>query len=147
MKNALFALLLFALLFCFIACDNGESAAGGGVSEITGNIAYFYGYEEFAIDVFYSESTDVKEITLQRNKTYKIGFRPSFRGSKSAVYVGDVAKFTFPDGCCDVSYVGDEENHPIYELIITGTNDFDLTVEIDGYVQTISIKVLYGGFK
>lgn len=128
-----------ALVFGLCGCDTPPS--GGGNSEITGSIVYFFGDSENAIDTFWSESDKAKEISLFKNKTYTVELRPSFRGSKEAVYIGDCATFSFPDGCCEITYAAEPDAQPVYELVILTDDDFDLTVRADGYVQTIKILV------
>ncbi len=122
-------------------CNNIELPAGGGNSEITGSIAYFYGEEETAIESFYSEDRESKQIELSRENTYTIGLRPSFKGSKQAVYTGDCATFSFADGCCEITYTGEEDSQPIYELKIKTDADFDLTITVGDYTQTVKITV------
>ncbi|MBE6635126.1 MAG: hypothetical protein E7617_02835 [Ruminococcaceae bacterium] len=100
MKKILyFVITVVALLGCLVGCNKEETPVGGGNSEITGSIAYFYGEEENAIESFYSEDKQSKQIELSKKNTYTIGLRPSFRGSKEALYNGDCATFSFADGC------------------------------------------------
>ncbi len=134
-------LLSFSLVFCLFGCDNDEVPAGGGNSEITGSLAYFYGEGEAAIEVFYSEDKENKEIVLSKENTYTIGLRPSFRGSKSAEYEGDCATFSFANNCCEITYLGKRNDHPVYELVIKAASDFDLTITVDDYSQTIKIII------
>lgn len=134
-------LILIILLLCFYGCDNYGSPSGGGNSEITGSIAYFYGEEETAIESFYSEDKALKQIELSKECTYKIGLRPSFRGSKQALYNGDCATFSFANGCCEITYIGEEDSQPVYELKIKSDSDFELTINVDDYSQTIKIIV------
>lgn len=130
-----------AIIQGVIDSKNKVDLVGGGLSKITGSIVYFYGDEETAIDVFHSASDDMKKITLSRDKTYKIGLRPSHKGSRDAVFTGDCAEFTYDDGNCVISYVGEQDNQPMYDLIITAQEDFQLTIDVDGYVQTITICI------
>ena len=141
MKKILLMLLSVTLLMCLPGCDLDEAPAGGGNSEVTGSIAYFYGNEKTAIKTFYSEDTQAKRIELSKESTYTIGLRPSFRGSKEAAYDGDCATFSFADDRCEISYIGIEDNHPTYEFVIRADTDFDLTITVDGYSQTIEIIV------
>ncbi len=141
MKKLLLIILSITLLFCLFGCDNEEAPAGGGKSKITGSIAYFYGNEETAIKTFNSEDTQAKEIELSKENTYTIGLRPSFRGSKEAVYEGDCAMFSFADDCCEIAYIGMQNNHPAYKFVIKTDSDFDLTITVDDYSQTIKIIV------
>jgi len=142
MKKVLyFVIALVALLGCLVGCDNDNLPSGSGNSEITGSIAYFYGEEETAIESFYSEDKELKQIELSKENTYTIGLRPSFRGSKQAVYNGDCATFSFADGCCEITYIGEENSQPIYELKIKSDSDFDLTITVGDYSQTIKIIV------
>ena len=129
------------LLGCLLGCDNDNSLSGSVNSEITGSIAYFYGEEENAIESFYSEDKQSKQIELSKENTYTIGLRPSFRGSKEALYNGDCATFSFPDGCCEISYIGEENSQPVYEFNIKTDADFDLTIAVADYTQTIKIIV------
>ena len=141
MKKILLIILSLALLLCLFGCDNGETPAGGGDSKITGSIAYFYSNEETAIKTFNSEDTQTKEIELSKGNSYTIGLRPSLRGSKSAEYEGDCATFFFADNCCEITYIGIQDNHPVYEFVIKTDSDFDLTITVDDYSQTIKIIV------
>ena len=141
MKKTLLIILSLALLLCLFGCDNDETPAGGGDSKITGSIAYFYGNKETAIKVFNSEDTQAKEIELSKEESYTIGLRPSFIGSKSAEYEGDCATFSFEDNCCEINYIGIQNNHPVYELVIKTDSDFDLTIAVDDYSQTIKIII------
>lgn len=141
MKKILRLIVSLALLLCLLGCDNEEAPAGGGESEITGSIAYFYSNEDAAIKVFNSEDTQTKEIELSKEATYTIGLRPSFRGSKQAVYEGDCATFSFADDCCEVAYIGMQNDRPAYEFVINTDSDFELTITVDGYSQTIKIII------
>ena len=141
MKKLLLLFLSIIVVLCLFGCDNEESPAGGGNSEITGSLAYFYGEGETAIEVFYSEDKENKEITLSKENAYTIGLRPSFRGSKEAIYNGDCATFSFADGCCEIIYIGEENSQPIYKIQIKRDADFDLTISVDNYSQTIRIVV------
>ena len=141
MKKTLLIILYLALLLCLFGCDNDETPAGGGDSKITGSIAYFYGNEEAAIKTFNSEDSQAKEIELSKGNSYTIGLRPSFIGSKSAEYEGDCATFSFADNCCEINYIGKHNNHPVYELVIKTDSDFDLTITVDDYSQTIKIII------
>lgn len=142
MKKVLaLTLSMIIITCCFDACDSANGNSGDGSSEITGFILYIYAEGENAIDTFSTGSDENKEINLLKGKTYKIGARPSVRGSKSAVYVGDCAEFIYAKDCCEIKYLQDRENHPIYEFIIITEDDFSLTVVIDNYVQTINISV------
>lgn len=139
MKKLIAVLLSALLLVCLVACDNGEVPSGGGKTEITGSLAYFFdGVEEEAIETFYSEDKENKSIALSKEGAYTIRLRPSFRGSKAAMYSGDCATFSYPDGCCEITFIGEESN-TLYELKINVHYDFDLTITVDGYVQTIKI--------
>jgi len=143
MKKILLLLLSIIVAFCLFGCEDEEQSAGGGNSEITGSLAYFYGEGENAIEVFYSEDKENKEITLSKENTYTIVLRPSFRGSKEVVYVGNCATFDFPDGYCEITYVGeDDEQPPVYELELKTDYDFDLTITVDDYSQTVRIIVV-----
>ena len=133
--------LSLALLLCLFGCDNNDVPAGGGDSKITGSIAYFYGDEETAMKTFHSEDTQTKEIRLSKESSYTIGLRPSFRGSKSAEYEGDCAAFSFADHCCEITYIGKRNDHPVYELVITADSDFDLTITVNDHSQTIKIVI------
>ncbi len=142
MKKILyFVIAVVALLGCLVGCDNDNPPSGSGNPEITGSIAYFYGEEETAIESFYSEDKESKQIELSKEHTYTIGLRPSFRGSKQAVYNGDCATFSFADGCCEITYIGEEDSQPVYELKIKTDADFDLTITVDDYTQTVKIIV------
>lgn len=141
MKKILLLLLSLIVALCLFGCDNEEPPAGGGNSEITGSIAYFYGEEDTAIESFYSEDKESKQIELAKENTHKIGLRPSYRGSKEAVYNGDCATFSFADGCCEINYIGEENSQPVYELKIITDSDFDLTISVDDYSQTVRIIV------
>ena len=141
MKKILLLILSLTLLFCLFGCDNEEPPAGGGESKITGSIAYFYGNEETTIETFNSEDTQSKEIELSKENSYTIGLRPSFIGSKSAEYEGDCATFSFADNCCEITYISKQNNQPIYELVIKTDTDFDLTITVDDYSQTIKIII------
>ena len=141
MKRAFLMILFLTFLISLFGCDNTEEALGAGDSKITGSLLYFYGDEESAIEVFSSSSSDTKEITLSKGKTYKIELRPSFRGSKQAVYIGDLAEFSFDIGSCEINYIADDESEPLYALTVTTEKDFELTVEVDGYIQTITVYV------
>lgn len=133
-------MLLTALLVSLVGCEK-NAPTGGDDSKITGCIAYFYGDEETVIESFYSEDKEPKQIELSKKNTYTIGFRPSFRGSKEAVYRGDCATFSFADNCCEITYIGEKSSHPLYELKIKSTSDFDLTITVDDYTQTVKIIV------
>ena len=133
---------LLILRFAIDSQNKPDPLVGGGKSEITGSIAYFYGDDENAIDTFSTHSTEEKEIKLSKEKTYKIELRPSFVGSKQAVYNGNCAMFYFADDCCEITYVGEDDDQPVYELKIKTDSDFDLTISVDGYTQTIKIRVL-----
>lgn len=141
MKKILLLILSLTLLFCLFGCNNEEAPAGGEESKITGSIAYFYGGEETAMKSFYSEDTQDKEIELSKGNSYTIGLRPSFRGSKAAEYEGDCATFSFADNCCEITYIGKQNNQPVYELVIKTDTDFDLTINVDDYSQTIKIII------
>ena len=141
MKKTLLIILSLALILCLLGCDNNETPAGGENSKITGSIAYFYGNEEAAIKTFNSEDSQAKEIELSKGNSYTIGLRPSFRGSKSAEYEGDCATFSFADNCCEINYIGIQNSHPVYELVIKTDSDFDLTITVDDYSQTIKIMI------
>ena len=141
MKKLLLLILSLTLAFCLFGCDNDEAPVGGGDSKITGSIAYFYGNEEAAIKTFNSEDSQAKEIELSKDHSYTIGLRPSFRGSKSAEYEGDCATFSFADNCCEINYIGKHNNHPVYKLGIKTDLDFDLTINVDDYSQTIKIII------
>ncbi len=141
MKKIILLILSLALLFCLFGCDNEEAPSGGGDSKITGSIAYFYGNEETAIKTFNSEDTQPKEIELSKDNSYTVGLRPSFTGSKSAEYEGDCAIFSFADNCCEITYIGKQNNHPVYELVIKTDSDFDLKITVDDYSQTIKIII------
>ena len=133
---------LLILRFAIDSQNKPDPLVGGGKSKITGSIAYFYGDDENAIDTFSTHSTKEKEIKLSKEKTYKIELRPSFVGSKQAVYNGNCAMFYFSDDCCEITYVGEDDDQPVYELKIKTDSDFDLTISVDGYTQTIKIRVL-----
>ena len=108
MKKILYlAIIVVTILGCLVGCDNDNLHSGSGNSKITGSIAYFYG-EEAAIESFYSEDKELKQIELSKENTYTIGLRPSFIGSKQAVYNGDCATFSVVDGCCEITYIGEE---------------------------------------
>ena len=139
MKKILLMLLSLALVFSAVGCDNGEEPAGGTDSKVTGSIVYFFGEEDSAIKTFNSENTQPKQIELSRGVTYTIGLRPSFKGSKSAFYQGDCASFSFGDGCCDIAYIGDVDNKPTYTLVVKSSSNFDLTVKVNSYIQTVKI--------
>ena len=141
MKKTLLFLLLLIVSFCMFGCNNGEPPVGDDNSEITGSIAYFYGEEETAIESFCSEDKESKQIELSKNNTYTIVLRPSFKGSKQAVYTGDCAEFSFSDGCCEITYTGEKDSQPLYELKIKIDADFDLTITVGDYTQTIKIMV------
>jgi hypothetical protein len=113
--------------------------SGGGKSEITGCTVSFY-YGDFSLGSFNSSVTEEKEITLSTGTTYEIGLRPTFRGSKEAVYVGDCAKFSFPDGAFEIRYIGDTDHEPRYELKVLCDTEAELSVDVDGYVQRIKIS-------
>lgn len=134
-----------AIIQGVIDSKNQVDLVGGGLSEITGSIVYFYGDDETAMDVFYSSSDETKKITLSRDKTYKIGLRPSFQGSRVAIFTGDCAEFTYDDGNCAISYVGEQEHQPTYALTVTAQDDFQLKIEVDGYEQAITICVAEEG--
>ena len=140
MKKILLLILSLTLSFCLFGC-NHEPPASSGKFEITGSIAYFYGDAETAIKTFSSENTQTKEIRLSKENTYTIGLRPTFRGSNSAVYDGDCATFSFADGCCEITYIGKQNNQPVYELVIKTDSNFDLTITVDDYTQTIKIII------
>ena len=141
MKKVLLLILSLSLLLCLFGCDNGQFAAGGGESKVTGSIAYFYASGETAIKAFNSEDTREKSIELSRGSSYTIGLRPSFRGSKQALYTDDPATFSFADDCCEITYIGMQNDHPAYKLAIKTDSDFDLTITVDDYSQTIKIIV------
>ncbi len=141
MKKAFLMILFLTFLIYLAGCDNTEQASGSGDSKITGSLLYFYGDEESAIEVFSSSSSDTKEIALSNGKTYKIELRPSFRGSKQVVYIGDCAEFSFDIGSCEINYIADAESQPIYALTVTSEKDFELTIEVGGYIQTINVNV------
>ena len=141
MKKTSLLIMLLAIAVCLFGCNNKESASGAGETKITGSIAYFYGDGETAIKAFNSENEQPKEIELSKQKLYTIGLRPSFRGSKSAEYEGDCASFAYEDGCCEITYIGNKNNHPTYEFTITGDSDFLLTITVDDYTQTVKIIV------
>ena len=141
MKKILYlAIIVVTILGCLVGCDNDNLHSGSGNSKITGSIAYFYG-EEAAIESFYSEDKELKQIELSKENTYTIGLRPSFIGSKQAVYNGDCATFSVVDGCCEITYIGEENSQPVYELKIKSNSDFDLTITVGDYSQTIKIIV------
>lgn len=141
MKKTVLLLLIFVFAISVTGCDNTKKTSGSGESKITGSIAYFYGDEETAIKTFNSEDTLAKEIELSKEKTYTIGLRPSFKGSKAAVYIGDCAAFSYDEGCCEIKYIAEQESEPIYEFIIKTDVDFWLSVSVDGFVQSIKILV------
>ena len=141
MKKVLLLISYLTLLFCIYGCNSEEAPAGGGESKITGSIAYFYDNEETAIKTFNSEDTQAKEIKLSKKTTYTLGLRPSFRGSKQAVYEGDCATFSFADDCCEVAYIGMKNNSPVYEFVIKTDADFDLTITVSDYSQTIKVII------
>ena len=141
MKKAFLFSIVLIFLLCFSSCDELVPSFGGGNSEITGSIVYFYGKEETAIESFYSEDKESKQIELSKENTYTIGLRPSFRGSKQAIYNGDCATFSVVDGCCEITYIGEENSQPVYELKIKSNSDFDLTIAVGDYSQTIKIIV------
>ena len=121
--------------------NSPDPLEGGGTSEIIGNTVYFYDGGETAIHTFSSDSNEEREIKLSAERTYRIEIRPISKGSKDAVYFGNCAMFHFEDGCCEIIYVGEKEDRPIYELKIDTDSDFDLTVEVDGFRQTVRIQV------
>ena len=135
-------LLSFAFLFSCVGCEREELPVGGGPSEITGSIVYVCDDDGVSLGSFWSESTEEKELTLTECQTYRLALEPSFRGSKEAVYVGDCAEFVFDEGCCEVSYLGDEDDRPTYECTVLGETDFSLTVTVGGYTQTILVSVV-----
>ena len=141
MKKVLLLILSLSLLLCLFGCDNGQFAAGGGESKVTGSIAYFYASSETLIKSFNSEDTREKSIELSSGSSYTIGLRPSFRGSKQALYTDDPATFSFADECCEIAYIGMQNDHPTYKLTIKADSDFDLTITADDYSQTIKIIV------
>ena len=132
---------LLILRFAIDSQNKPDPLVGGGKSEITGSIAYFYGDDENSIDTFSTHSTEEKEIKLSKEKIYKIGLRPYVIGSKDAIYSGNCAMFYFEDDSCEITYVGDVDNHPLYELKITSEKDFDLTISVGGHSQVIKILV------
>ena len=143
MKKLLFSIISITLMFSLFGCNKAEEEkSGGGTSEITGSIVYFYADEESESSVFYSEIQGEKSITLIKNKTYKIGLAPSFRGSKEAIYRGDVAKFAADEGCCETSYIGEENNQPTYSFTVTSNQDFKLEISVGNYIQVINITVI-----
>ena len=74
-----------SLLILRVAIDSQnkpDPLVGGGKSEITGSIAYFYFADENAMDTFLTHSTKEKGIKLSKAKTYKIELRPSFTGRR-----------------------------------------------------------------
>ena len=142
MKKILYlAIIVVTILGYLVGCDNNNPLSGSENSKITGSIAYFYGEEEAAIESFYSEDKESKQIELSKENTYTIGLRPSFRGSKQAVYNGDCATFSVVDGSCEITYIGEENSQPVYELKIKSNSDFDLTITVGDYSQTIKIIV------
>ena len=141
MKKVLLPVLSILLLFCLFGCDNGQFAAGGGESKVTGSIAYFYASGETTIKAFNSEDTREKSVELSSGSSYTIGLRPSFRGSKQALYTDDPATFSFRDDCCEIDYIGIQNDHPTYKLTVKADSDFDLTITVDDYSQTIKIIV------
>lgn len=141
MRRVLLTLISIVFLFSLLGCEQEEVPVGGGPSEITGSIVYVCD-DGASLGSFWSESTEEKELTLTRGDTYRFALAPSFRGSKEAVYRGDCAEFTFDEGCCEVSYLGDEDYRPTYECTILSESDFSLTVTVDDYTQTISVCVV-----
>lgn len=139
MKKIVVLIFALALSICLFGCNGGEAMSGGGKSEITGCTVNFY-YGVASLGSFNSSVTEEKEITLSTGTTYEIGLRPTFRGSKEAVYVGDCAKFSFPDGAFEISYIGDTDHEPRYELKVLCDTEAELTVDVDGYVQRIKIS-------
>ena len=145
MKRTLFVLLAVVLLFfvgLFVGCEKEEAPAGGGATEITGSILYVREEDGTTLGSFWSESTEEKKLTLTEGQTYRLGVRPSFRGSKAAVYLGDCAEFSLEEGSCEISYLGDEDHRPTYECTVLGESDFSLTVTVGGYTQTILVLVV-----
>lgn len=140
MKRFLSFLISATLMFSLFGCNKSdEEKSGEGTSEITGLIVYFYGDSEYGNGVFNSQSNDIKEITLLTNGTYKIGLAPNFRGSKEAIYRGDVADFTADEGCCEISYLGEENNQPTYSITVTSNQNFKLSISVNNHTQTINI--------
>lgn len=143
MKRFLSFLISATLMFSLFGCNKSDKEKSGeGTSEITGLIVYFYGDSEYGNGVFNSQSNDIKEITLLTNGTYRIGLSPSFRGSKEAIYRGDVAKFAADEGCCETSYIGEENNQPTYSFTVTSNQDFKLEISVGNYIQVINITVI-----
>jgi len=130
------------LYFAIDSQNKPDPLVGGGKSEITGSIAYFYGDDKNATKVFSTHSTEEKVIKLSKEKTYKIELRPSFTGSKEAVYIGNCATFSVADGCCEITYAGDKDDRSVYALKVNADSDFDLTISVGGYTQTIKIRVI-----
>ena len=145
MKKILSFVLSLLILISLVGCENGEEPAGGSDSEITGSILYFFeNGEDLVLDVFSTADTEKKSIELSRSESYILKLRPSFRGSKAAVYVGDVARFDFPSGACEIKCISDADEEPLYELEINSAADFDLKVSVGEYVQTVRIAVIGG---
>ena len=118
-----------------------DPLAGGGTSEIVGNIVCFYDNNGTIGKTFFSDSNEEEEIILSSGKTYRIEIKSMSNGSKDAMYLGNCAMFYFEDRCCEIAYVGEKEDRPIYEIEIISESDFDLTVEVNGFRQNIGIRV------
>ena len=143
MKRFLSFLISVTLIFSLFGCNKTDEAkAGGGASEITGFVAYFYGDAEYGNGVFDSRTKDIKGITLLNNGTYKIELAPRFIGSKEAVYRGDIATLDADESCCDIKYIGDENNRPTYSLTVKSKGDFTLKISVEDFTQTINITVI-----
>ncbi len=136
--------LLLLCLFCVISlcgCSRGRS---GGIAKVTGSILYIYDDTDsvYAIGTFSTHVTDEKQITLAQDKTYTLALQPSQSGgSQIMVYVGDCARFSYPEGACEIRYAADAQAEPLYELTVTAQSDFTLTVSVDGYTQSVKIII------
>lgn len=141
MKKIVFFLLCLSCTLSLFGCL-GTGRTGGTRAEITGSILYIY--DEYsktaeAIGVFSTHMTEEKQIALESGKTYPLALRPSFKGSRAAVYIGDCARFTYPEGACELRYTAEADGEPLYEMQINGEAAFTLTVTVDGYTQNIKI--------
>ena len=142
MKRVFLMILLAMLSLSLVGCGGDEQPTGGGESEVVGSLIYFYTTSGEMEAVFSSSLPDEnKSLRVEKGVAYEIRMRPSFRGSRAARYIGDVAEFDYPDGACEVVYTGGEETVPTYVLLIYSENDFLFTVTVGGYTQTVSVKV------
>ncbi len=140
MKKTVVSIMLIMLLFSLFGCGNKDGLVGSK-SKVTGSIITFVSEDGENIESFWSQAVGEKSVTLERSRVYTIKLRPSFTGSQYVSYIGDCAEFTYEEESCTIAFVSDAEKAPVYEITANDTVDFDLTIKVGGYTQTIKICV------